>query len=283
MIDLHVHTNCSDGTYAPAEVVALAAARRLTAIAVTDHDTVSGVKNAAAAGKIHKVEIVPGIEISADTDRGAMHILGYFVDPGDPVLLGALEELQKNRRERVTRILKKLLDEDIVVSEREVLREAQGGVPGRPHVARAMFYGGYVRNLQDAFDKFLRKGAPAYVEKTKLSPDKAIELIIQAGGVAVLAHPYTLEETGKEAYFDRILQLKNLGLQGIETHYPNHSSILSQTFAEIASELDLVITGGTDFHGDNKPAIKLGLVNGRSLPYSILESLKARHGSNHRK
>lgn len=195
MIDLHVHTTMSDGTLSPAEVVRYACGKGLKAIAVTDHDTVAGIGPAQSEGATSGLEVIAGVEISAEWATGIMHILGYFIRPDDSDLLARLAWLSKGRRERIPLILDKLRELGVHVTEQEVDKEAVGGVPGRPHVANIMVRKGYVSTLQDAFDRFLRKGAPAYVVKTKLKPEKAIHAITKAGGVPVLAHPYPSGKT----------------------------------------------------------------------------------------
>ena len=274
MIDLHVHTSMSDGTFSPQEVVRQAAAKGLRAIAITDHDTVNGVSLAQEEGRSNGVEVLSGVEISSQWHTGILHILGYFVNPLDGKLLSALEHLRQGRVERVPKIVSKLRDQDVFIRVEEVHEEAGGGVPGRPHVANVMLRQGAVRSLQEAFDLYLKKGASAYVEKVKLPPDEAIAVIVEAGGVAVIAHPYSLKVTDPISLEQTVRSLMEKGIRGIEAFYPRHTQEQTQMFLDVASRLGLVATGGTDFHGANKPTIKLGVIPGRgSLPYSILEDL----------
>jgi predicted metal-dependent phosphoesterase TrpH len=277
MIDLHVHTNRSDGTVSPKEIVRMASRKGLRAIAITDHDTVMGVSQAQQEGSIAGVQIVAGVEISAECTEGILHLLGYFLDIHHEDLNSGLEHLRKGRLDRIPRIVSKLLDQDVVISEEEIRREASGGVPGRPHVANILLQKGQVRNLQEAFDRYLKKGAPAYVEKVKLAPADAIEMIISAGGVPVIAHPYSLKKDHPDALEEFVKNLVDLGLKGIEAYYPRHTAEQTSTYLELARKLNLVATGGTDFHGSNKPSVKLGVIPGRGpLPYSILEELARR-------
>lgn len=278
MIDLHVHTSMSDGTYSPAEVVEMARKKGLRAIAITDHDTVAGVEPARRAAVDSGVEIVPGVEMSTEWPRGIMHILGYFIDVEHAPLLEALEYLRAGRMDRIPRIVEKLRDCDVVISADEVQREAVGGAPGRPHVAEIMVRQGYVRTIQEAFDRYLRKGAPAFVDKRKTSPRRAIRLIVEAGGLAVLAHPYSLESDA-DAELEGILQeLMEYGLRGIEAYYPRHTEPQARRYLNLAKKLNLAITGGTDFHGATKPEIELGRIPGHNpLPYSILDNLRNAH------
>ena len=275
MIDLHVHTVISDGTFSPQQVVQLASKRGLKAIAVTDHDAVGGVAPAQEEGQRLGIEVVSGVELSARSDRGILHILGYFVRIDEPDLLESLAFLSRGRRERIPRILSRLEQNDVFVSNDEVESEAIGGVPGRPHVAAIMLRKGYVSALQEAFDRYLKKGAPAYVEKAKLAPQEAIEVLRKAGGVPVLAHPYSLGQEDPHRLEGVIRGLMDYGLMGVEAYYPRHTPSQTRLFLDLARRLDLVVTGGSDFHGANKPGVELGIIPSVGpLPYRILQSLK---------
>ena len=276
MIDLHVHTTCSDGTLTPAQVVALASDRGLRALAVTDHDTVNGVAAASEEGARTGVEVIAGLEISVQWDRGILHILGYFVNPDHPRLLDVLDFLRRGRDARTPKMVEKLRKLDVPISVEEVEIEAKGGIVGRPHLANVLLRKGLVRHRQEAFDRYLKKGAPAYVEKIKLPPFQAIEAILDAGGIPVMAHPYSLEvgtSNGLEAVLEDLIPL---GLRGIEVYYPRHTKEQTQAFLDIAKKKDLLITGGTDFHGANKPDVELGVFPHPygTLPYSLLQDLK---------
>lgn len=268
----------SDGTFSPAEVVKRAASLGLRAIAITDHDTVSGIEQATEQGRISGVEIVPGLEISADWNKGILHILGYFMDRKNEALLSALDFLQTGRCERIPRILAKLKEHsDILVSQEAIDREAAGGVPGRPHVAKVMVREGLVETMQEAFDKYLGKGTPAYVKKAKLPAHTSIRVICEAGGIPVLAHPYSLESENEASLIETIQILVDSGLQGIEAFYPRHTLRQTEVYLSVASRFGLTITGGTDFHGDVKPDIELGqFPRYPPMDYSMLESLKSR-------
>ncbi len=280
MIDLHVHTNMSDGTLSPREVVHRAANRGLRAIAITDHDTVAGVRPAMEAGIEVGVEVVPGVEMSSNWPGGILHMLGFFMDPNHPVLVRSLDYLRKGRQERIPKILAKLNEQDVYITLDEVERVAVGGVPGRPHVASIMVQKGHVRRLQEAFDRYLRRGAPAYVEKVKLGPGEAIRVIKTAGGIPVLAHPHSLNEDDPDRLEATIAALASEGLEGIEAYYPRHTRQQTGSYLQLAAKFDLVVTGGTDFHGANKPETELGVFPGQSpLPCSILENLKERRDS----
>lgn len=279
MIDLHIHTSMSDGTSTPEEVVRLAVEANLSAIAITDHDTVAGVAEAQRCGNGTGVQVIAGVEISTQWDHGILHLLGYFVDTGHPDLLRVLNALVQAREERVPRILAKLEAQNIRLSREEVEVEIKDGVPGRPHVANAMVRKGIVGDMQEAFDRFLKRGAPAYVEKTKLPPAQAIEIVAAAGGVPVLAHPYSLRLDDPSMLEGMLRDLVSLGLKGIEAYYPEHTPEQTRLYLDLAERLDLAVTGGTDFHGANKPGITIGVIPGQPpLPYSLVEGLMARRG-----
>lgn len=275
MIDLHVHTTMSDGTCSPSEVVSIARDKNLKAIAITDHDTISGVDEAIKAGHKCGLEIIPGVEISGACDYGILHVLGYFIDYKDPLLLEQLDYLRKKRKARILEILDKLLKDNIFISEADVERESNGGSPGRPHLANLMYVNGYVKSRQDAFDKYLRKGARAYVPKVKLEASKAIKLINDAGGVAAIAHPHSLNIQDHDKLFEVISSLVDMGMKAIEAYYPAHTPAQTEMFLGIARKLNLIVTGGTDFHGANKPGIELGVFPGiDQIPYSVVTKIK---------
>jgi hypothetical protein len=275
VIDLHVHTSMSDGTFTPEEVVRIAADRGLSAIAITDHDTVAGVLRGKRKGAELGIEVVSGVEISTEWPEGILHMLGYFVSVEDRDLLQALDSLKQNRQERIFKIVSKLNDHNVSVTVDEVDQEAVGGVPGRPHVAKVIVRKGHVETLQEAFDRYLGKGAPAYVEKKKLSPVEAIQLITNAGGIPVLAHPYSLDEHDPRGLEQIVRELMTSGLKGIEVYYPKHTPDQTELFLRLAEKLGLAVTGGTDFHGANTPEVRIGtLPGGKTLSYSILEELK---------
>jgi len=275
LVDLHSHTTCSDGSATPAELVRLAASAAAAAIAITDHDTVEGLSEGRAAADKAGIEFIPGVEISAEFEPGTMHILGYLVDESDKNLNAALEGLRLARRERNPRIAARLQDLGMDISYDEVANLAGNEVVGRPHFASLMVRKGYVTSIKEAFDRFLAKGAPAYVEKERLSPSDSIALIHKAGGVAVLAHPYQMKLNDDDTK-DQIGHLKDLGLDGIEAIYSRLGPSERDRYANLAREMGLLVTGGSDFHGTFKPDISL--VNGLGdleVPYELLLEMKA--------
>jgi predicted metal-dependent phosphoesterase TrpH len=284
-VDLHLHTTASDGVMTPAEIVNYAKNRGLEAIAVTDHDTVDGLEEALLEGQRIGLEVIPGIEISAEHSPGSMHLLGFFVDIHHPILKERLEYLQRARAERNPRMVEKLNKLGIDITFDEVLKASGGGQVGRPHFAQVLLEKGYVRSFQEAFDRFLKKGAAAYVEKMRFSPEESIHFISEAGGVAVLAHPNTLQLNGYSKLEDLILRLVKGGLRGIEVYYPEHSALEVAQYKTLAERHGLLVTGGTDYHGIEKNGLDIGVGRGEMrLPYSIVENLKAirsrRPGSN---
>jgi hypothetical protein len=279
MIDLHVHTTMSDGSFSPTEVVRLAVTKSLQAIAITDHDTVAGIGQAQAEGFRTGVEVISGVEMSVQWNPGIVHILGFFIRSDDPQLLESLSHLGKGRHDRIPKIVSKLSDCGVHISVEEVNRESGGGVPGRPHVAKVMVRKGIVSGIQEAFDLYLGKGAPAYVKKTKVTPGEAIRVIEKAGGLPVLAHPYSLEEQDPNRLREILQGFMRQGLEGIEVYCPKHTPEQTRVFLDLALELNLAVTGGTDFHGAGKPEVELGVFPGSGpLPYSILQEMKTRRG-----
>jgi len=275
-VDLHLHTTASDGVKTPAEIVRYAKAKGLQAIAITDHDTIEGLEEGLSEGKKIDFEVIPGIEISAEHSPGSMHLLGFFIDIHHPLLNDRLGYLQKARAERNPKIVEKLNQLGIDVSYEEVLKASGGGQVGRPHVAQVLFEKGYVRSFQEAFERFLKKGAPAYVEKLRFTAKESIHFINEAKGVAVLAHPNTLSMNGYSELENLIIQLVKEGLKGIEVYYPEHSALEVAQYRILAERYGLLMTGGTDYHGMEKNGLEIGVARGEmKLPYSLVEGLKA--------
>jgi predicted metal-dependent phosphoesterase TrpH len=256
--------------------VRYAKAKGLQAIAITDHDTIEGCEEGLAEGERIGFEVIPGIEISAEHSPGSMHILGFFLDIHHPLLNERLRYLQKARAERNPRIVEKLNRLGIDITFEEVLKASGGGQVGRPHFANVLLEKKYVRSFQEAFDRFLKKGAPAYVDKFRFSSREALHFIDEAKGVAVLAHPNTLGVNGYAELEKLILQLVKEGLKGIEVYYPEHSPTEVAQYKSIADRYDLLSTGGTDYHGLEKNGLDIGVGRGEmKLPYSIVENLRA--------
>jgi predicted metal-dependent phosphoesterase TrpH len=276
LIDLHTHSTASDGSCSPAEVVRLAKEGGLAAVALTDHDTVDGLPEAAAAGEEFGVEVIPGVEISAQFPGGTMHILGLFVEYHNGRLDQGLAVLKQARIDRNPRIIAKLNALGIPITMEQIDRISGGGQVGRPHIARALMEAGYVQDLQEAFDKYLGWHKPAYVSKFRFPPDQALAMIREAQGIPVLAHPFTLGLGSAFALRNLVIELKGLGLAGLEVYYSEHTPEQEALYLKLARELDLQISGGSDFHGLNKPEITLGSMPSQDkLTYNLVEALKA--------
>lgn len=279
LIDLHTHSTASDGSLSPRELIKYAKKKGAAAISLTDHDTVEGIAEALTAGREQDLEVIPGLEISAQHNGGTMHILGYYIDPSDPDLNQELNRLQEARRDRNPKIIEKLQGLGIPIDFNQVQELAKGQI-GRPHIAQVLLQTGVVSCLEEAFQKYLTKGAAAYVEKFRFSPQTAISLILRAGGIPVLAHPKTLQCSSYRDLKVLVEELKATGLTGVEVLYPDHSSEQTGTYFSLVRELDLLYTGGSDFHGDNKEKVDLLVGLGDlKIPYKIVENLKA-HLSN---
>jgi predicted metal-dependent phosphoesterase TrpH len=270
--DLHMHTNHSDGTLTPGELARLAREQAVDAVALTDHDTVSGLEDLIREAEREGLEVMPGIELSAKFSPGTLHILGYGFDFKGPIVQ-RLEIFQKARADRNPQILDKLKSYGMPLTMEEVkaLSHAQGQI-GRPHIAKAMEAKGYVESYEMAFRKYLTKGAPAYVTKASWEAGECIDMIHESGGVAVIAHPIQMKLQGMDLR-DKVAELAQMGLDGLEVTHPDQKPEIQQTFRELAKEFGLLTTGGSDFHGQHKPGIQLG--QGRPA-YENLEKLRER-------
>lgn len=275
-IDLHVHSTASDGTCEPEEIARLAAETGLSAFAVTDHDTVSGYWRAAKAGEALGLEVVPGIEISTKYG-GAVHILGYYIDPASEKLAPVLDWVVHDRDERNRKMAELMAADGLPVSYEEMHRRF-GQVIGRPHFAELLVELGLARDTQDAFDRFVEKGQRYYLPRNFLSIERSIEIIIQSGGVAVLAHPfqYKRDDAGLRELIEHCMES---GLRGMECRYSGYSPEQSGYLEQLAEEYGLIKTGGSDFHGGNKPHIRLGSgTGGLDVPYEYLQRLREAAG-----
>ena len=282
-VDLHCHSTASDGTLSPTEVVQLARDRGLVGLALTDHDTMGGVAEAAAEAGRLGIEFLAGIEISAEyLHPGTMHILGYGVDPDSPSLLDLTRKLLEGRDNRNPRIVQKLQELGVAITMEEV--EAQAGkdkdpasVVGRPHIAAILNRKGYVNSIKQAFDKYLAPGGLAYFDKERLTPRRAVEMIHESGGLPVLAHPVQLR-TQNDAELERVVKdLADLGLSGVEVIHSDHTPELTEKYTRLADRFGLLKSGGSDFHGTNKKDIDLGTARGRRVPRELMDKLVERH------
>lgn len=264
--DLHTHSTASDGADTPAQIVEKAAAMGLKAVGITDHDAVDGLAEALKRGKEIGIEVVPGVEINTDYEGQEVHILGYYIDFQHPSLLATLEDMRRFRRQRIETMVGKLraLGLDIHIDEvKEVAGEA---AMGRPHLARVMMEKGYVSSVTEAFERYIGLGRPAYVPRTHLTPFAAVEIVRKAGGIPVLAHPGLV---GRDEIIPRLI---SVGLMGLEVWHSDHTAEDASRYLALAEKLDLLVTGGSDYHGGEvKPDIPLG---GWGVSYSRVLALK---------
>ena len=275
-VDLHIHTTASDGADTPAQVVALASALGLGAIAVTDHDTVSGIGEAVAAGAGLGVAVIPGIELSADYRGREVHLLGLFIDRGSAALRSALDWSVRQRLARNDRMVAALAADGFDIPPEALGALCPGAVPGRPHLAEYLLRRGYVASIQEAFDRYLGEGRPYFRPRKLLPLREAVRAIRAAGGVAVIAHP--LQYGYDEARLRRFLREgKDLGCQALEVYYPEHTPAQQAMLTALADELGLALSGGSDYHGARKPDVALGsgIRGNLRVPYSVLAGLQS--------
>jgi predicted metal-dependent phosphoesterase TrpH len=279
-IDLHVHSTASDGSLKPLEILALAQKIGLGALALTDHDSIEGTKEILRSGVPESFGFLTGVEISARppqsfTLSGTFHILGYGIDVDDPTLNSILETQQAARKNRNPKIIQQLNSLGIDLSLDEVIAASGKAQIGRPHIGSLLLQKGIVQTMDEAFDRYLGRGKPAYVEKPVIPAQTALEVIRSAGGVSILAHPGLIEIKNPKPFDLLIRELILLGLDGIEVFYPNHTDSQTSYFTDIAKKFNLLATGGTDFHGAVSPDIALGAGRGDfCVPFSVYETLK---------
>ncbi|MBI4301660.1 MAG: PHP domain-containing protein [Chloroflexi bacterium] len=244
-VDLHLHTSASDGRLSPDELVHLAAQRGLRVIAITDHDSTEGIDAALAVAKgFPQLKVIPGVEVGTDIPRGEVHVLGYFIDHHDQAFQTTLKNLRHSRLKRAQTMVAKLADMGIHIEWQRVLELAGGGSVGRPHVAQAMFEAGYIPSLQEAFIKYIGRDGPAYAEREKMTPLEAVELVVKAKGLAVLAHPADIE-----VLEELLPKLQAAGLVGLEVYYNSYPPEVVARLEALAREKGLIACGGSDYHG----------------------------------
>lgn len=280
-VDLHVHSTRSDGTYSPARLVDYAMEKGLAAFALTDHDTVEGIEEAVShAEKLRQSdaasvpEVIPGIEFSTEYQGQDVHIVGLFIDYRREAFAARLKEFVDSRTARNHKMCRLLQETGIDVTYQALLEEFPGSVITRAHYAKYMLNHGYVKSVKEAFDRYVGDRCPCYVPREKVTPVQAIKLILEAGGVPVLAHPilYHMSDRRLEAL---TAELKEAGLIGIEAVYSTYRPFEERRIRALAAKYDLRISGGSDFHGDNKPGLDLGVGYGNLfVPYDVLEKLR---------
>jgi predicted metal-dependent phosphoesterase TrpH len=278
-IDLHIHSTASDGSLTPAEILDHAQRLNLAAIAITDHDTIYGSKEALRIGIPPSLKFLTGVEISAAhppffPGSGSFHILGYGIRLDNYSLNQALNKLRKARKNRNPKIIQRLNELGLKITLEDISQTVVEGQLARPHIAQAMIKKGFVESMDEAFDKFLGAGKPAYIDKERIGCEEAVKLIRTAGGIPVLAHPALLNINDDSQIDELIQNLIKIGMRGIEVYYPEHSPEQTQRYSELASKYNLLMTGGTDFHGSLTPEIEMGTGKGTLLiPYSLYEKL----------
>ncbi|SHE41679.1 hypothetical protein SAMN02745133_00411 [Desulforamulus putei DSM 12395] len=270
--DLHIHTTASDGSDTPGEVVKKALRLGLRAIAISDHDTLSGVTEAQQAATGFRLEVLSGVEVNTYFQGNEVHVLGYLIDPRNDEFVTKLEEFQGERLERTKKMVAKLRELDINIDLDRVLELSAGGSVGRPHVAQALLEKGYVSSLQEAFATYIGAGKPAFVPREKLTPVEAIQLIIRAEGVPVLAHP------GLVKLDPFLTDLIEAGLKGIEVWHRNHTPLMVDHYYHLAQKYHLIPTGGSDYHGVGHDTCNI--LGGAVAPYQSVQLLKAAAGKN---
>ena len=273
-VDLHLHSQFSDGSNWPADIVETAISRGLTTIALTDHDVFEGITVAreAAGGRIG---FIPGVELSIEWEGRGVHLLGYWIDAGSD-LDRELEAIRSSREERNEKIVATLNDLGLPITVAEVQRISGPGVIGRPHIALALIDHGVVQTVSEAFDRYLSKGRPAYHDRLRLTLDRALDLIHDAGGVASIAHPHTIADEEGD-FRDSVERLAELGVDGVECWYSEYPEDQRRTMAAWVDRLGLVPTGGSDHHGDSKPGIEIGVGRGDlRVPDEVVERLSER-------
>jgi predicted metal-dependent phosphoesterase TrpH len=261
IVDLHTHSNASDGELSPSELVEKARAVGLSALALTDHDTIDGIANARAAAELVHLEFIPGIEIEIDFEPGEFHLLGYCIDERCPALLDAVEHLGRMRRERNAAILERFKQAGISIDTACLETLSQESYIGRPHLADLLVKARYARSIQDAFDRFLGKGKPFYIKKSCLPLEEAISIIRTAHGVPVVAHPYSLF-VSKPMLGELFSRWKQMGILGIEAYHPTAKYGQCVILERMARERGMFVTAGSDFHGKARPECGLGKTAG---------------------
>jgi hypothetical protein len=273
-IDLHVHSTFSDGTLTPTELAAKAKQLNLSAMALTDHDTVAGVPEIVEAGKAEGIEIIPGVELSTFYDKTEVHIVGLYIDYTDETFKKELEAQRMNRHNRNIQICEKFNELGIKLDYEEMQKKYADSVITRAHFADYLLEKGYISSRNEAFERYIGSNGPCYIPRKKITPAQAITLIKNAGGIAILAHP-VLYHLGKEQMNKLLDYLCDAGIAGLEAIYSTYTLGDELEMKRLAAQRGLLISGGSDYHGANKPYIELGIGKGHLfVPYSVLEEIK---------
>ncbi len=279
MIDLHVHSTVSDGTVDPNQIPELAKNAGLQALALTDHDTTEGLEAFYNAGKLHNIETVPGVELSASWYHSSVHIVGLFIDPESTHLKQFLKSVIDQRHKRNERIIKKLSSLGFKITVADWIQEAGNNVPGRPHLASLLVKRGFFPDIKSVFSELIGNNAPGYEPRVQPRPEEAISIIHKAGGVAIWAHPYAMRLVPFSTLKKAGLTMKGYGLDGLETYYSHFTEEETKNAHRFAHQYNLLESGGSDYHGDNTPGVELGRGLGSlNVPYEVLEKIKRHLG-----
>ena len=275
-VDLHTHSNWSDGSDSPTRLFELAAEKGLTSIALTDHDTLEGISEATAAADRYGVELIPGTEISCEWQRGTMHLVVLFLEPGPGPLQDRLSGLQDARNRRNEIIVERLQHLGMDIEYDDILAEAGDGSVGRPHFAAVMVRKGYVTDIRAAFDEYLANRRPAYVPRERLSPDEAIHLSLESNAVPIIAHPHTLGLDTAADFAETFAMFRQWGLVGVECIYGEYAAEEQVSYADLARRFGFIPSGGSDYHGSYKEGLELGTGRGwLDVPASVLDDLRS--------
>jgi len=265
-VDLHIHTTVSDGRFSPSEIVYKAIDLGLRVISVSDHDTVNGIPEALnSAQDFPGLLVIPGVEISTDVPQGEIHVLGYYIDYTNPQLIVKLEQMRNSRIERARKMVEKLSALGLKIEWQRVLELATGSSIGRPHIAKALLEKGYIKTFKEAFDRYISRNGPAYVERDKMTPAEAVKLITDVGGLPVFAHPLTFND-----YDNMTGDLVNAGLVGIEAYYKSSTLEEIDRIVALSRKYNLIPTGGSDYHGIEMDEVPMG---GVEVPMESVERL----------
>ncbi|WP_105614181.1 PHP domain-containing protein [Vallitalea okinawensis] len=275
-IDLHTHTTASDGSFTPEEIIERAHQNNIKALAITDHDTVSGLDEAMRIGKKYGIEVIPGIEFSTRYMKEDVHIVGLYIDWHNDILLKELEEVKRDRETRNQRMVNRLQELGYAISFKEAEKLAGGDILTRAHFAKLLVNKGYFEDMPEVFDKVLGTDGQGYVRRKTFTPEQAIRLIKAAGGLGIIAHPL-LYKFDNEQLDTLVKNLKIIGLDGIEAYYYSFTDDETSSIKSLAEKYDLLISGGSDFHGDNRHGVDVGRGYGNlNIPYSLIEKMKER-------
>ncbi len=272
---MHTHSCASDGSFSPSELVREAIRLGLYAFALTDHDTVSGIEELERASlELAYLRAVPGVEIAARFGEGSIHICGLFIDRFSSELNEILRWIREGRDKRNEKIIEKIQKLGYELYLNEVIESAGGESVGRPHFAKLLVSKGYFGTMQDVFDKLLKKGEAAYVERKLPSPEQAIDSIHKAGGISIWAHPFARKNLDRRQFRESLVYLKSLGLDGLEAYYSTYDKLTCEYLCQVAKDENMLISGGSDFHGENMDGVKMGSgMGGLSIPDAVFAPL----------